>query len=59
MLSTKYLLDAEYLVVGRMKEHIAVLVKVVQSSDIFVTVSLVFCEGLVPTIGKTRCLDVV
>ena len=31
-----------------MKEYIAVLVKVVKSSGIFVTVSLVFCVGIVP-----------
>ena len=48
MLSEKYLSDGEHLVVGRMKEYIAVLVNVVYSSGIFVTVSLVFCVGIVP-----------
>ena len=48
VLSKKYLSDAEHLVVGRMKKYIAVLVKVVYSSGIFVTVSLVFCAGIVP-----------
>ena len=48
MSSKKYLSDVEHLVVGRMKKYIAVHVKVVKSSGIFVTVSLVFCVGIVP-----------
>ena len=56
MLWKKYLSDAEHLVVGRMKEHIAVLVKVVYCSGIFVMVSLVFCEGIVPLQLAEECV---